>query len=126
MKQILVVDDAATVRMYHRGILEGAGFEVHEAVNGAEALEKAFARGSEAPFDLFVVDVNMPVMDGYAFLEALRAAELPQAPALMASTEAEDCDRARAFAAGANAYAVKPLAPAQLLAIARMLMGVPA
>lgn len=126
MKQILVVDDAATVRMYHRGILEGAGFAVHEAINGAEALEKTLQRGADLPFDLFVVDVNMPIMDGYAFLRALRAANVPQAPALMASTESADSDQIRAFEAGANAYAVKPLRPDQLLAVARLLMGVTA
>ncbi|AVR98634.1 response regulator [Pseudoduganella armeniaca] len=126
MKHILVVDDAATVRLYHRGILEGAGFTVQEAANGAEALEKAIASVALRPFDLYVVDVNMPVMDGYAFLQALRGADVPQAPALMASTEAEDGDRARAFAAGANAYAVKPLRPEQLIREARLLMGVAA
>ncbi|MGV7210734.1 response regulator transcription factor [Oxalobacteraceae bacterium A2-2] len=126
MKQILVVDDAATVRMYYRSILEGAGYAVHEAVNGAEALEKALARGPAEPFDMFLVDVNMPLMDGYAFLRALREAALPQAPALMASTEGAQHDRERAFLAGANAYAVKPLAAQQLLATARLLMGVAA
>ena len=60
-KRILIVDDAATVRMYHRGILESAGYAVEEAMNGIEALEKAL----EAPFDLYVVDVNMPKLNGY-------------------------------------------------------------
>jgi two-component system chemotaxis response regulator CheY len=126
MKRILVVDDAATVRLYHRGILEGAGFAVHEAANGAEALEKALACVAGAPFDLYVVDVNMPVMDGYAFLRALRGAALPQAPAMMVSTEGAEGDRARAFAAGANAWATKPLRPERLLAEVRLLMGVAA
>jgi two-component system, chemotaxis family, chemotaxis protein CheY len=126
MKHILVVDDAATVRLYHRGILEAAGFTVQEAVNGAEALEKALAFVTVRPFDLYVVDVNMPIMDGYTFLLALRNADVPQAPALMASTEAQEGDRTRAFASGANAYAVKPLRPEQLLREARLLLGVPA
>ena len=68
MKRILIVDDAATVRMYHRGILESSGYKVEEAWNGIEALEKSL----ESPFDLYMVDVNMPKLDGYAFLRELR------------------------------------------------------
>ena len=120
MKQILIVDDAATVRMYHRGIFEDAGYRVLEAVNGVEALEKTLAEA----FDLFVVDVNMPQLDGFGFLRALRAQEdVPQSPAIMVTTEAEDGDRRQAFAAGANVYLVKPAAPAALLRLARLLLG---
>jgi two-component system chemotaxis response regulator CheY len=122
MKQILIVDDAATVRMYHRGILEDAGYGVTEAVNGVEALEKALG----AAFDLYLVDVNMPQMDGYAFLRALRGQDIAQAPAIMVSTEGEDGDRAQAFAAGANVYLVKPARPDRLLACVRLLLGEPA
>ena len=60
MKRILIVDDAATVRMYHRNILESAGYSVDEALNGIEAIEKAF----QESFDLYIVDVNMPKLDG--------------------------------------------------------------
>ena len=81
MKRILVVDDAATVRMYHRGILESAGYLVEEAWNGIEALEKAL----EAPFDLYIVDINMPKLDGYAFLRELRQQPIAQQPAVMAT-----------------------------------------
>jgi len=56
MKRILIVDDAATMRMYFRNILEGAGYLVNEAVNGIEAMEKSL----QEPFDLYIVDVNMP------------------------------------------------------------------
>jgi len=78
-KHILIVDDAATVRMYHRSILEEACYAVTEAVNGLEALEKAASAPGYRPFDLYLVDVNMPQMDGYGFLRALRAGEVPQA-----------------------------------------------
>ena len=71
-QRILVVDDAATVRMYHRKVLRDAGWTVDEAMNGLEALEKALANEAESPYDLYVVDVNMPKMDGYGFLQALR------------------------------------------------------
>jgi two-component system, chemotaxis family, chemotaxis protein CheY len=119
MKRILVIDDAATVRLYHRGILESAGFEVSEAVNGMEALERL----AEGPFDLYLVDINMPKLDGYGFLRELRAKDMSQAPAIMVSTEAEDNDQRRAYASGANLYLIKPVKPAQLLAHVLTLLG---
>ena len=119
MKRILIVDDAATVRMYHRSILEGAGYQVEEAVNGIEAMEKSL----QQPFDLYIVDINMPKLDGYGFLIALRSRDIPQAPALMVSTEAASSDRKRAYAAGANLYLVKPVKPDQLLLHCRLLLG---
>jgi two-component system chemotaxis response regulator CheY len=122
MKRILIVDDAATVRMYHRAILETAGFAVEEAVNGLEALEKALTTA----YDLYLVDVNMPKMDGYAFLRELRGrAELAQPPAVMISTEAEVVDRTKAYEAGANFYMVKPTRPESLVGHVRILLGSP-
>jgi two-component system chemotaxis response regulator CheY len=118
----LVVDDATTVRLFHRNILEAAGFTVVEALNGMEALERALA--DAAPPDLLLVDVNMPRMDGYAFLRALRAEpSLADIPAIMISTEAAPPDADRAFAAGANLYLVKPVQPAALARFARALAG---
>jgi len=121
MKRILIVDDAATVRMYHRNLLEAAGYTVAEAVNGVEALEKAL----QEPFDLYVVDINMPKLDGYGFLRELRTLEIFQAPAIMVSTEAESNDHTRAYAAGANAYLVKPVKPERLLLHVKLLIGEP-
>jgi two-component system chemotaxis response regulator CheY len=119
MKRILIIDDAATVRMYHRSILESAGYAVEEAMNGIEALEK----GLQNPFDLYIVDVNMPKLDGYGFLRKLRCEELPQAPAIMISTEAATNDHIVAYQAGANDYLVKPVKPVQLLTHVRLLLG---
>jgi two-component system chemotaxis response regulator CheY len=119
MKRILIVDDAATVRMYHRSILEAAGYTVDEAINGIEALEKAL----QTSFDLFVVDINMPKLDGYGFLRELRSQDIPQVPAIMISTEADASDQTQAYAAGANAYMVKPSKPEQLLVHVRLLIG---
>ncbi len=120
-KRILVVDDAATVRMYHRSILEGAGYEVAEAINGIEALEKTLA--APVPFDLYLVDINMPKQDGYGFLRDLRSQDMPQAPAIMISTEAQAQDKQRAWEAGANFYLIKPIKPDVLLAYVRLLLG---
>ena len=120
MKHILIVDDAATVRMYHREILEDAGYKVDEAVNGIEALEKALV----TPFDLYLVDVNMPILDGYSFIRELRGhADIPQAPAVMISTEAKANDQIKAHEAGANLYIVKPTRPEILLNHVRLLLG---
>lgn len=121
LKRILVVDDAATVRMYHRSILEAAGYAVDEAINGIEALEKALTQ----PFDLYLVDVNMPKQDGYGFLRELRRQGIFQAPAVMISTESEGRDRALAYESGANFYLVKPIKPEELLAHCRLLLAAP-
>lgn len=110
-QRILVVDDAATVRMYHRNILEEAGFSVDEAINGVEALEKALSSN----FDLYLVDINMPKLDGYGFLRELRKQDIPQAPAIMISTESESRDRSLAYVAGANFYLIKPIKPRELV-----------
>ena len=121
MARILVVDDATTVRMYYRDVLEEAVFGVEEAVNGFEGLEKAVAES----FDLILVDVNMPKMDGYAFLRQGRTMpELQAVPAVMISTESAAQDRERAYAAGANLYLVKPARPEVLIEIATVLAGV--
>ena len=111
----LVVDDAATVRMYHRTILVDAGFDVEEAANGYEALEVAIAR----PFDLLVVDVNMPHMDGYEFVAAVRR-DGPNrtTPILMVSTEIDAADELRGYASGATVYLGKPVAPEMLASLA--------
>ena len=119
MKRILIVDDAATVRMYHRSILEPAGYTVEEAWNGIEALEKAL----ESPFDLYLVDINMPKLDGYGFLRELRQQQIAQQPAIMVSTEAEARDEKAAYQSGANSYFIKPVRQAQLLSDVRLLLG---
>ena len=119
-KRILVVDDAATVRMYHKQILESVGFQVEEAINGIEALEKSLM----TPFDLYLVDINMPKLDGYDFLKDLRSRDIPQAPAIMISTEAEDNDKFRAYEAGANLYMLKPIKSQDLLKYSFMLLGI--
>ena len=119
MKRVLIVDDAATVRMYHRNILESAGYKVEEAWNGIEALEKAL----EAPFDFYIVDVNMPRLDGYGFLRELRQQDIPQSPAIMVSTEAAAGDETAAYRAGANGYLIKPARRPKLLAHVRLMLG---
>lgn len=121
---ILVIDDAATVRMYHRKMLGDAGWHIDEAVNGIEALEKVMAQPADRPFDLYVVDINMPKMDGYTFVRELRRlGPLGQAPVLMVSTEAQSHDSGAAMDAGANAYLIKPAKPTDLVLTAALMLG---
>lgn len=123
-KRVLVVDDAALVRMYYRDALERAGYEVEEAINGLEALEKLLGTA----VDLLIVDVNMPQMDGFTFLRVLRRQSLPVSgvPALVITTEAGAQDRAAAQTAGANYYLVKPVKPEALILHADLMTGRPA
>ncbi len=121
-KRILVIDDASLVRRYYCAALEGAGFQVAEALNGLEALEQVLT----APFDLLIVDVNMPQMDGLSFLRTVRGKSLPlsSTPALITSSEADLVRIAAARAAGANFYVVKPLSQETLVQYALVLCGV--
>ena len=120
-KRILVVDDAALVRTYYRSALEAHGFAVEEALNGLEGLEKVLLQ----PFDLVIVDVNMPQMDGITFLQTLRSKELPISglPVLVTSTEAGIQDMAAARRAGANYYLVKPIKQETLAEYAAIFCG---
>jgi two-component system chemotaxis response regulator CheY len=119
--RVLVIDDSTMARRYVRNALERAAFAVEEAFNGLEAMEKILAR----PFDLLIVDVNMPKMDGLSFLRALRGRDdaFASIPALMTSTEAQERDFEAARAAGANCYLVKPVAQDDLVRYSTALTG---
>lgn len=120
---ILVVDDGITMRMFYRSVLEAAGFMVEEATNGMEGYEKVLAQ----PFDLMIVDINMPKMDGYSMIRTIRNdPAVRMIPAVVVSTEAAAKDSARALEAGANFYLVKPVAPEDLTEVVRMIVGVAA
>ena len=121
-KTVLVVDDASLVRLYYRSTLQKAGFDVVEAMNGLEAIEKLLT----APVDMLIVDVNMPQMDGFSFLETLRQkdGEIASIPALVTSTESAVADFEAARTAGANFYLVKPIDPETLVEFAALFCGV--
>jgi two-component system, chemotaxis family, chemotaxis protein CheY len=121
LQTVLIVDDASLVRLYYRSILEPAGFRVEEAFNGLEALEKL---PSVAP-DLLIVDVNMPQMDGFTFIDTVRRLDSPLAsiPTLITSTESQEEDFAAARIAGANHYLVKPIEREKLVEYASLLCG---
>ena len=119
--RVLIVDDSSLVRLYCRDVLESAGFEVDQAINGIEAMEKVLAQ----TFDLVIVDVNMPRMDGFSFLRALRASadDAASLPALVITTEAGKQDRDDARTAGASYYLVKPVSEADLVRHVAILTG---
>lgn len=120
--KILVVDDAQTVRGYHRQILETAGFAVDEAANGLEALEKVIQKAGQ--YTALLVDINMPQMDGYQLVREVRShPETSHLIMLMISTEAEMTDRDLAYQAGANGYLIKPANPELLVQQLRLMTG---
>lgn len=113
MATILAVDDSASMRQMVAHTLKGAGYDVVDAADGSQALEKA----KQQQFNLVITDVNMPVMDGITLVKELRA--LPQyrfTPILLLTTEAGADKKAEGKAAGATGWLVKPFNPEQMLA----------
>lgn len=117
MKKVLLIDDSVTVRMYHKQILQSGDYEIDEAENGMEALEKL----NETKYDLFIVDINMPILDGYSFVKRLRENYGYDTAVIMVSTESENSDFTLAYEAGANFYQVKPVSSDELLIGAKLL-----
>jgi CheY-like chemotaxis protein len=117
---VLVVDDALTIRELQRSILERAGYGVVTAVDGQDALRRL----AEEAVDLVLTDVEMPVMDGFALTEAIRASdEHGGLPVVVLTSRADEQDRRRGMEAGADAYLVKSAFDEHTLltAVARLL-----
>jgi len=117
---ILAVDDSASMRQMVSFTLKGAGYNVVEAVDGVDALNKAKAQ----TFDCVVTDVNMPNKDGIELIKDLRA--LPNykfTPLLMLTTEAGMDKKQQGKDAGATGWIVKPFNPDQLLKTIKKVMG---
>ena len=120
MAKILAVDDSASMRQMVGFTLKGAGHEVLEATDGAEALNLA---KSQNGVDLVISDINMPNMDGIALIKELRKlGNYKFTPILMLTTESGSDKKTEGKAAGATGWIVKPFNPEQLLAtIAKVL-----
>jgi two-component system chemotaxis sensor kinase CheA len=118
---VLVVDDSLTTRMLEQSILETAGYEVEIAVSGEEALDKARRRR----YGIFIVDVEMPGMDGFAFVERTRAdPALREVPAILVTSRSAPEDFRRGQEIGAGAYITKnEFDQAHLLETIRRLAG---
>ena len=111
-KIILTVDDSRTMRDMLRLALVEAGFEVIQAEDGVHGLEML---EGQAP-DVIVTDINMPRMDGYGFIEGVRADPRHRAiPILVLSTESSTEKKMRARDAGATGWIVKPFSPEKLV-----------
>lgn len=111
-KTILTVDDSAFIRKLLRVTLVGQGFNVAEAEDGVAALE--WLAANDRP-DVMITDINMPRMDGFGLVQAVRAESRNDGmPILVLSTEAADDKQDRARVAGADGWIVKPFNPDQL------------
>jgi len=109
----LIIDDSKAMRSILGRILRRLGFEIVEAANGREALERLQAIGK---IDLALVDWNMPEMNGFEFVRAVRAKQMYDGVLLMmVTTETEMENVVRALAAGANEYVMKPFTPEVIL-----------
>lgn len=118
--KILAVDDSASMRQMVTFTLKGAGYEVEEAADGKQGLDKA----KSGKFDLVLSDVNMPVMDGITMIKELRG--LPAykfVPILMLTTESTADKKQEGKSAGATGWIVKPFNPDQLLATIKKVVG---
>src|SRR5437773_175915 len=110
MTRVLVVDDEADIRELVRELLGRAGYDVVEAPNGSEALRAFY---SQQP-DLVILDVQMPVLDGWETLTRIR--EVSDVPVLMLTARAEELDKVRGLRVGADDYITKPFGRQELLA----------
>jgi DNA-binding response OmpR family regulator len=114
--QILVVDDDAMTREVLRGVLERAGHEVREAVDGRAGLRDLYATSP----DLVILDVAMPELDGWATLERIR--DLSDVPVLMLTARETELERVRGLQGGADDYVVKPFGHQELAARVQALL----
>jgi two-component system chemotaxis sensor kinase CheA len=111
-KSVLLVEDSVTTRTQERRILTGAGYEVIEAVDGADAFNKLGSRS----FDAVVADILMPNMDGLTLTSKIREnKKYSELPVILVTSLASDEDRKKGLEAGANAYIAKPAFDQQLL-----------
>lgn len=110
--KILAVDDSATMRGMLKATLVGAGFDVVLAEDGQMGLEQF----DDTCPDLAITDINMPVLDGFGFIDGVRNARANSStPVIVITTETGDALKARARAAGATGWIGKPFDPEKLV-----------
>ena len=114
-EKILVADDNAEIREFIRVMLESEGFEVIEAADGGEVVEKA-----DGTVDLIILDVMMPVKDGYRACMELR--EKTKAPILFLTAKTQDSDKALGFSLGGDDYLSKPFSYTELISRVKALL----
>ncbi|MBQ8313852.1 MAG: response regulator transcription factor [Clostridia bacterium] len=106
---LLIVDDEQRIRELIRKYAMFEGYEVEEATNGMEAIEKA----RQKSYDLIIMDVMMPELDGFSACREIR--KTSQVPMLMLSARGEEYDRIHGFELGVDDYVVKPFSPKELM-----------
>src|SRR5262245_15503096 len=115
-KRILIIEDQEDNRTIMRDLLSQAGYELIEAVDGGQGVELA---KRERP-DLILMDIQLPVLDGFEATRRIRAIEeLKSVPIIAVTSYALSGDKARTRAAGCDAYVAKPFSPRALLAKVR-------
>jgi two-component system, chemotaxis family, chemotaxis protein CheY len=120
-KKVLLVDDSAFVRAQIGNTLSKAGYEVLEATNGKEGLDKVAANPR---LSMIICDVNMPVMSGLTMLEELsKQGVVSRCPVVMLTSEAQQEFLAKAKSLGAKAWMVKPVKPALLVSAVKKIAG---
>ncbi len=118
--RILAVDDSPTIRGLVSSVLRKAGFEVYLAGDGVEGVGSL----SDADPELIITDINMPKMDGFGLIEAVRATgEYSSVPILVLTTESSPDLKARARSAGATGWIVKPFDDQNFVAIINRVLG---
>ena len=111
-KSILIVDDDELVLMALNELLKPEGYEVHAVSSGAEALERLDQDG----YDLLMLDIIMPEMDGFDLCKKIRAKEnYKETPIIFLTAKSREEDRAMGLEAGANLFLSKPISPDRLL-----------
>lgn len=119
-KTILAVDDSGSLRQMVAFSLKAAGYDVIQAVDGQDGLNKA----KEKTVDLVLTDQNMPIMDGLTLIKNLRGlGSYQKVPILMLTTESSDEMKAKGKAAGANGWLVKPFDPKRLIEVVQKVIG---
>ncbi len=119
-KQIMTVDDSASVRQMVSFVLKNVNYEIIEAVDGKDALAKM----KDASIHMLIADVNMPNMGGIELTRAVRAGgEHKFIPIIMLTTEFHETKKDEGREAGATGWIVKPFRPEQLLAVVRKVLG---
>lgn len=117
---VLTVDDSKAVRQMVRFTLEAAGYGVVEAENGQDGLQKLSASSPK----LIITDLNMPVMNGFDFIRAVRSSGAHAGvPIVMLTTESQPEKKAEGKAVGATGWLNKPFDEQMLVAIAKKLAG---
>jgi two-component system, chemotaxis family, chemotaxis protein CheY len=119
-KRILTVDDSASILQVEKMVLSGAGYEVVQASDGQDAVDKL----KGIAVHLVLTDLNMPRLDGVGLIRAIRAnASHRLTPVIMVTTESKDEKKQEGKAAGATGWIVKPFTPEQLLAVVKKVIG---